>query len=169
MSSAWNNSKQELQDDSSSDEWTTIGKTKEENKSKSKKANLLSPISIDYKETIAQVFKNWPAGHTMTYIILKYLWEDEKQELGYTFTITSGIHQKNMKDELHFSVLVYTSTNNAFYLHFNGHLFNNIFWVKSVSAETNRGREGLRHREIIALYADGEEVGYNGPRNKKGE
>jgi hypothetical protein len=140
-------------------EWEVIKNSKTEKVVK----GICNTFNINYQETISQVFKNWPSQFTMTYITLKSIWMEDKYKFGNNFTLTAGIHQNNFHDQLHFSVLVYTSQNNSFYMHFYGHLHNTMFFVRAVSAQTNRGHEGM-YRECIALYPEKGEICATGIR-----
>ena len=160
MTTTWNkNAPIQDTDDNSDNDWELVNKSKSEKVKKS----ITNTFNINYQEIISQVFKNWPSGYTMTYITLKASWIEDNYQLGNYFVLTAGLHQKNLDDKLHFSVLTYTSDKNAFYLHFNGHLFNGLFWVRAVSAQTNRGKEGT-YTECIALYPEGGEICANGTR-----
>lgn len=159
MAAPWNKNIVQDTDNNSDNDWEIINKSKSQ---KTKKI-ISNTITTNYQDIITQVFKNWPIDYTMTYTILKANWIEDNFQLGNWFELSAGIHQKSMNDNLHFSVLTYTSDKNAFYLHFNGYLYNGLFWVKSVSAQTNRGKDG-NYCEVIAMFPDGGEICFNGPR-----
>ena len=107
------------------------------------RADLTTPVHVDYSNLISYSFCTKPKLYTMAYEIYKSIFIQTPERI----KVISKIHQNSFGDVLHFSVQIEVANNWSNNLHYNGMWDGNRFFIDNITAIGSN-----KFTEVIAKF-----------------